>query len=187
MDYEKYIEKLMSPKRYRHCLGVRDMAVRLAEKYGADKEKAYLAGLLHDVVKDFSYDEMMDYANKNGVVLEEFIVKEPKLLHASVGAHYVKLELGIDDPEIFDAIYYHTTSKADMSLLTKIIYIADAIEINRNYPEVESIRQMAFEKLDEAIFMVLKYTIIKLVSSNRMLHTQTVNAMNYFLMKGCKI
>ena len=187
MDYEKYIEKLMSPKRYRHSMGVRDMAVSLAEKYGADKEKAYLAGLLHDVVKDFSYEEMIDYAKKNGFQLEEFIIKEPKLLHAVVGAYYVKLELGIDDPEIFDAIYYHTTSKAEMPLLTKIIYIADAIECNRDYPEVESIRKKAFEKLDEAIFMVLKYTILKLVSSNRMLHTETVNAMNHFLMKGCKI
>lgn len=187
MNYEKYIEKLMSPKRFTHSLGVKDMAVALAEKHGADVNKAYLAGVLHDVVKDFTYDEMINYAKKHNIELDEFFIKEPKLLHACVGAYYVKLELGIDDPEVFDAIYYHTTSKANMPLLTKIIYIADAVEINRNYSGVEDIRKKAFENLDEAIFMVLKYTILKLVTSNRMLHIETVNAMNDFLMKGCKI
>lgn len=187
MNYEELIKGLMSEHRYIHSLGVRDEAVKLAKMYGADVEKAYMAGLLHDITKDFSYEQSVELANKYGVKLEPIDTIEHKLVHGHIGAHYVKNELGIDDEEIFDAIYYHTTAKADMPLLTKIIYIADIIEANRTYDGVEDLREFAYSDLDKAVLLGLKNTIIKLTYGGRMLHTETVNAMNYLIWKGVKL
>ncbi len=187
MNYENYIKDLMSEKRYIHSLGVRDEAMRLAKLYGADLEKAYLAGLLHDITKDFTFEQSVELAEKYGVKLEEIDKVEHKLVHGHIGAYYVKNELGIDDDEIFEAIYYHTTSKAGMRLLTKIIYIADIIEPNRTYNGVETLRALAYSDLDKAVFNGLRNTIIKLTNNGRMLHTETVNAMNDLIIKGCKL
>ncbi len=187
MDFESRIKPMMSEKRYIHSLGVRDEAVKLAKVYGADEKKAYLAGLLHDVVKEFSPEQMRELAKKYGVKLSEVVLHEPKLVHGILGAYYVKYEFGIDDDEIFDAIYYHTTSKANMPLLTKIIYIADSIEPNRDFDGVCELRAATYENLDKAILMSLRKTIDKLLKNGRLIHVETVNAMNYLLMKGCGI
>ncbi len=187
MDYEKIVKGLMSEYRYTHSLGVRDEAVKLAKMYGVDRNKAYLAGLLHDITKDFSFEESKKLADKYGITLEPIDTVEHKLVHGHIGAYYVKNELGIDDEEIFDAIYYHTTGREDMPMLTRIIYIADIIEPNRNYSGVDELRALAYKDIDKAVMAGLKNTIVKLTNSGRMLHTATVNAMNYLIWKGVKL
>ncbi len=187
MDYEKIVKGLMSEYRYTHSLGVRDEAVKLAKIYGADQKKAYLAGLLHDIIKDFTFEQSVELASKYNVILEPIDTVEHKLVHGHIGAYYVKNQLQIDDEEVFDAIYYHTTGKAEMPLLTKIIYIADIIEPNRTYSGVDELRELAYRDIDKAVLLGLKNTITKLTNSGRMLHTATVNAMNYLIWKGVKL
>lgn len=183
---EQCIKKLTKETRFNHSKGVEYMAGELAKHYNVNVEKAMLAGLMHDCVKNLPYEEMLRLCRELGCELDTVTENESKLIHAPLGAYYVKKVFGIDDEEIFDAIYYHTTAKADMSMLTKIIYIADAVEPNRNYDIAEEMRKLAFEDIELAILKVIDYTINKLVSSGRMLHNETINARNYLISKGVK-
>ena len=132
-----YLRLKLSEKRYTHSLGVADEAKKLAERYNADVNKAYIAGLVHDVAKEVKPDEARELLrDKFGIYLDSVTYNVPKLLHAHLGACFAQTEFGIYDAEILDAIKYHTTAKADMSILTKIIYIADYIEPNRSFDGV---------------------------------------------------
>lgn len=178
---QKRLEQMLSKDRYEHSIGVSESAGALAARYGADTKKAALAGLVHDCAKEIDYDEMVKMCERNKIVLDEVARAEKKLIHAYVGAHYAKEEFGIHDDEIYDAVFYHTTGKANMPLLTKIIYVADFIEPNRTYEGVEEIRKTAFSNIDFAILEGLNYTIIKTVGKKRMLHPATINARNYII------
>jgi predicted HD superfamily hydrolase involved in NAD metabolism len=179
---ESRIAKMMSRQRFSHSIGVREAAAALAQRYGADVQKAALAGLVHDCVKEMDYDEMIKLCAEMGVDLDSVTLAEKKLIHARLGAQYAKCVFGIDDDEIYDAIRYHTTGKANMPILTKILYVADFIEPNRDFDGVEEIREKAFENIDLAILDGLDYTITRMVTSKRMLHPETVNARNYIIL-----
>lgn len=180
-EIENQVKKYNNEHRYIHSLGVRDEAVRLAKFYGADEEKAKIAGLAHDCAKGFSELQMKEFYEKYSLDVKALVTEDEKLRHARVGAYYAKLVFGIDDDEIFDAIYYHTTAKADMSLLTKIIYIADYIEPNRNFDDVEYLRNLAYKDLDGAILYALNYTVEKMIKNNKILHIDTVSARNFII------
>ena len=124
-EYREIIKARMSEKRYIHSLNVEKEAVRLAEKYGADVKKAAVAGILHDITKETSFDEQLKIIENSGIILNDIQKSAPKLWHSISGAAYVKDVLGICDEDIFNAIRYHTTARADMSLLEKVIFIAD--------------------------------------------------------------
>ncbi len=166
--------------RFEHSLGVMEMAVSLAKRYGADEKKAELAGLLHDCAKNIPYDEMYRLCEENGIALDDISKKQPGLVHAFLGAHIAKEEYGIDD-EIYDAIYYHTVGKPQMSLLTKIIYVSDSIERNRDYDGVEELRKLAFEDIDKALIMQIDNTIRSVLRKGTLLHTNTIDTRNYYL------
>lgn len=178
------LERLLSKERLSHSLGVSSEAVRLAVHYGADVEMAELAGLVHDCVKEFDFGEMIDLCARYGVCLDDVTKEEKKLIHANLGAEYAKKEFGIDDEQIYDAIKYHTTAKADMPLLTKIIYVADYIEPNRKFDGVDELRRLAYIDLDAAILEGLDFTIKKLMGNRKMLHPETINARNYIILKS---
>ncbi|MDD3766025.1 MAG: bis(5'-nucleosyl)-tetraphosphatase (symmetrical) YqeK [Eubacteriales bacterium] len=189
MDTEQIKECLlsqMSQKRFLHSQGVSSEAKKLARIYGADEEKAELAGLVHDCVKEMPYDEMIKKCQEYGITLDPVAAAEKKLIHAVLGAEWAKRELGVGDEGIYNAIRYHTTAKADMPLLTKVVYVADYIEPNRTYEGVEQLRRLAYSDLDGASLVALDYTINKLVASHRMLHPDTVNARNFLLMNLAK-
>ena len=186
-EIEQQIKQMTKEPRFLHSKDVQQTARMLAERYGADPEKASLAGLMHDAVKNLPFAEMFRLCEEFGCELDSVTKNEPKLIHAPLGAYYAKFVFGIDDDEIFDAIYYHTTAKADMPLLTKIIYIADVIEPNRNFDGVEDLRKAAFEDIDAAILQAIDFNICKIVHSGRMLHDETVNARNYLIEKGVRI
>lgn len=185
-DYEPLkgiLQKRLNEKRYYHSLCVADEAKRLAEKYGGDKDKAYLAGLLHDITKNAPDEEHLQIFKEFGIILSDIEQNAKKLWHAMSGAEYVKNVLEINDPEIIDAIRYHTTAKADMSLLAKILYLADFTSKDRDYEDVDVIREYVDESLEKAFVYALQYSITDLVNQGRAVHPDTVNAYNEAVIK----
>lgn len=185
-DYEPLkviLQKRLNEKRYYHSLCVADEAKRLAEKYGGDKNKAYLAGLLHDITKNAPDEEHLQIFKEFGIILSDIERNAKKLWHAMSGAEYIKNILGINDPEIIDAVRYHTTAKADMSLLAKILYLADFTSKDRDYEDVDVIRKYVDESLKKAFVYALQYSITDLVNQGRAVHPDTVNAYNEAVLK----
>ena len=156
-DFEAKLKSMLKPDRFLHSLGVRDTAAELAKIYGADEKKAEIAGLLHDNAKNM--DNQYERCRDLEVELDEFEQKTPALVHAKLGAETAKCEFGISDAEIISAIRWHTVGKPDMTLLEKIIFVADLIEPNRKFPDIAKIRQIAKKNLDEALFMCVEATI----------------------------
>lgn len=183
-EYKALLEKRLAPKRYYHSLCVADEAKRLAEKYGADIEKAYLAGLLHDVTKNASEEEHLNIFDTFGIMLNSIEKNAEKLWHAMSGAAYVKYVLQIDDEEIYDAIRYHTTAKSNMSLLSLILYLADFTSADRDYEDVDVMRALVDKSLDEAFLYALSYTVKEIVDKGGALHLDTINAYNETVLKG---
>lgn len=185
-DYESLktiLQNRLNEKRYYHSLCVADEATRLAEKYGGDADKAYLAGLLHDITKNASDEEHLQIFKEFGIILSNIEQNAKKLWHAMSGAEYVKNFLGINDPEIIDAIRYHTTAKADMSLLARILYLADFTSKDRDYEDVDVIREYVDESLEKALIYALQYSITDLVKQGRAVHPDTVEAYNQAVLK----
>ena len=161
-EYEVIIEKRMKSARFKHSRNVAKEAVRLAKKYGADVEKAEIAGILHDATKETPEQEQMELIEKAGIVLTPLEKSSHKLWHAISGAAFVQVELGITDPDIINSIRYHTTGRAGMSLLEKVIFIADFTSAERDYDGVEKMRKVADKSLEEAILEGMSYTIADL-------------------------
>lgn len=182
--FKEILKKRLNEKRYYHSLCVADEAKRLAEKYGGDTEKAYLAGLLHDITKNASAEEHLKIFSDFGIILNEIENGAEKLWHAMSGAAYAEHILGIKDPEIIDAIRYHTTAKAGMSLLAKILYLADFTSADRDYDDVEVIRKYVNESLQKAFVYALQYSIKDLVEQARAVHLDTVAAYNQAVLGG---
>ncbi len=165
--------------RYIHSLNVADSARELAKLYGADEEKAYFAGLVHDIMKNAGKTEQLQIMEKGGIILSQAEKNNPKLWHAMAGECYLRTEMGITDPEILGSVRYHTTGKAGMSLLEKIIYVADYISAERNYPDVGVMRDLALNhSLEEASLYSLQYTFMKLTPEKGIIHTDSVDFYN---------
>ena len=158
-DYKAVIKPFLSEKRYRHSLAVAEEAVHLAKKYGADEEKAYTAGILHDIMKDMPPEEQLKRMTRYDIVLTEVERSGQKLWHAMLGAAYVEQELHIEDQDILNAIRYHTSGRAGMSLLEKVIYMADMCSEERGYPEAEELRKLLKKDLDKALIRALQYSL----------------------------
>ena len=187
LEIEQCIKKMTKETRFNHSKGVQKTAGELAKHYGLDVDKAELAGLMHDCVKNLSFEEMMRLCDELGCKLDFVTQREYKLIHAPLGADYAKKSFGVDDDEIFKAIYWHTTAKADMTMFEKIIYIADVIEPNRKYDIIDEMRKLAYEDIDVAMLKILNYTIGKQLAAGKMLHSETINARNYLIAKGVNI
>lgn len=186
MNIEQMTKKLrnsLEQRRFEHSLGVMNTAVKLAECYGIDTEKARIAGLLHDCAKNYSKDELYSLCEKYNIQLDDVAKREPGLLHGFVGAYLLKDEYEIEDPEIFDAVYYHTIGKPDMPLLTKIIFIADCIEPMRMAPWVDEIRDEVYTDIDNALIIQLDNTIRSVLKKGTLLHTNTIDTRNFYLKK----
>ena len=179
--YEKYIEILKSrldEKRFFHSLCVADEAKRLAKKIGIDTEKAYLAGLLHDITKNASTQEHLQIFNMFGIILNDIEKNAKKLWHAMSGAAYIEHILGIDDPEILDAVRYHTTAKPNMSPLCTVLYLADFTSRDRDYPDVDKMRELVEISFKEALIYALQYTVKDLADQKKAIHFDTLAAFN---------
>lgn len=176
----EYIESNLSLKRYRHSVSVAEEAKKLAEKYNANVEKAYFAGLAHDMAKEIEKEEVLRLIKSFG--REDLAERYPySLIHGPVSALILKNDFLVDDEEILDAVWYHTTGKENMSLLTKIIYIADFIEPNRMFEGVDDVRKLAYSNIDKAIVEGAGIVICNTVSRDLPLDVDTVLARNYLL------
>ena len=159
-EIKKDLKNLLSEKRFEHTLGVEYTSACLAMRYGADMEKARMAGLLHDCAKYLSAEDKISYSKKYGMPISKYEKKNPELLHAKLGACFANVKYGVSDPEILSAITWHTTGKPDMSLLDKIVYVADYLEPNRNQaPNLAEVRELAFRDLDECLCQILEDSI----------------------------
>lgn len=177
-EIKKYLKERLSEKRYEHSLNVKKTAVKLAETYKGEVEKAALAGLVHDCAKHMSDDEILSLADKNGIFVDEVSRLNPKLLHGNVGSVVAKKIMGVFDQEVLSAVACHTTGKKNMNLLEKIIYIADYIEPARNFPGVEELRKKAFIDLDGAILDAFNNTIQVVINRGQLLHLNTIEGRN---------
>ena len=155
---EPIVLRLLKPNRVQHVLGCRDTAVQLARRWGADEKDAARAGILHDITKALDGPLQLTLCREYGTILDEFGYKYPKTLHALTGSLVAERIFG-ESPEVVSAICHHTTGKAGMSLLEKIIYVADYMEPCRNFPGVENLRELAFSDIDAALKLGLEMTL----------------------------
>ena len=181
-EYVKIIREKLDDYRYEHSVNVAEKAYELAMQYGADAEKAYLAGLLHDITKNLTDSEQLHFFDTFGIMLTDVEKTSPKVWHAISGSAYIEKILNISDSEIISAVRYHTTGKADMSLLEKIVYIADFTSKDRNYPDVDVLRKIVGKNLEDGIIYALSYTISSLSSKNMIIHPDTFSAYNQLLL-----
>ncbi len=165
----------LNHRRIPHVLGTEQEAVRLAVRYGADVEKARRAALLHDCTKRLSKKEHLELCRQYGIPLDDVERKAGSLLHAKTGAEEARRVFGVDD-EIYGAIRYHTTGRAHMTLLEKIIYLADYIEPSRDFPGVEKLRKACYEDLDKGLLKGLEMTIGKLEAEGGPIHHAAIEA-----------
>lgn len=178
---KKKLKKNLDEKRYKHTKNVAEVARCMAMSHGADIEKAYIAGYLHDCAKCFSDSEKYDLCDKYGVNLSADEVKNPALIHAKLGPYVAKASYGVKDSEILNAISYHTTGKEDMSLLEKIIYIADYIEPGRpELPRIAEIRIAAFKDIDKAMAMITEDSLNYLEKKGGVIDSNTRKAYNFY-------
>ncbi|MBE6827328.1 MAG: HD domain-containing protein [Ruminococcaceae bacterium] len=177
-EFLEEIKKRLSEYRFYHSLNVADEAKRLALKYGADPDKAYTAGLVHDIMKDTDKAVQRQIMESHGHTLTPTELVSPKTWHAVSGALFLKYELGVSDEEILSAVRYHTTARAGMSLLEKVLYVADFTSKERDYDDVDIMREKADRNLDEAMLYGLQYTICEMVKEGRAVHEDSLSAYN---------
>lgn len=176
-----YLKSNLKESRFKHSLGVRDTAVDLAKRYNADIEKARTAGLVHDCAKNMSGEEIIKLCEADGYELDEVSLKSPSLMHGLAGSIIAKKVMGIEDPEILSAVRYHTTGKKNMTLIEKIIYIADYIEPSRDFPYVEVLRETTKKDLDEGLLLAFNNTLKFVMDKGHLIHFDTVEARNYLI------
>ncbi len=180
---QEKLQSAISVKRYIHTMGVAEEAVKLAEIYGSqkDQQKARVAGLLHDCAKDYPDAMRQRFCKEYKVKTDEIMEKQTDLIHPFLGAEVAKREYQVMDEEILNAIRYHTTGRAEMSLLEKIIYIADYIEPNREkFAGLDEARRLAYLDLDLAMKYILEKTIDYVKARGRLTHPLSIEALEYY-------
>ncbi len=181
------IRSKLEERRFQHSLNVAESARYLAEKYGGDADKAYTAGLLHDVMKNASPEEQLGVITEAGIELLPEERANRKLWHAIAGAAYIKKVMGIDDKELYKAVRYHTTGRANMTLLEKIVYLADYISAERDYKDVDVMRKLCDESMDAAVLYALEFGIPDLVRRGSVIHPDSLELYNEAVMRRKEI
>lgn len=182
-EMEKLLKKKLDDKRFTHTMGVAYTSAALAMRYDADVEKALVAGLLHDNAKEKqrSPKKLLALCKEHNIEITDAEQQFPALLHAKLGAYFADTVFGVKDAEILSAITNHTTGKPDMSLLDKIVYVADYIEPHRSKAKhLGKIRRMAFVDLDQALLMILKDTLAYLDQLNSPIDPMTEKTYSYY-------
>lgn len=177
--YENEIKNKLSQKRYNHSMQVAEQAKKLALKYGADADKAYIAGMLHDIMKEVSYEDTLKYCDEHGIKLTNLERNTYKILHGIAGADYIRQNCNINDVDIINSVRYHVTARAGMSLLEKIVYLADFTSNDRNFDGVDNLRTAVQINIDTGMQAALSFTIKELLDKgNCYIHPDTLEAYN---------
>ena len=170
---------MLDERRIAHVAGCEGEAIELARRWGEDPENAAEAGILHDITKRLSHEEQLNLCEKYAIICDSAERRTPKLLHAKTGAAVARDLFGVPD-EIYEAIRWHTTGKPDMTLLEKVIYLADYIEPTRDFPGVEKLRELAYEDLDRALLLGLQMTIEEVRSHGEEPYIDTLTACEWY-------
>lgn len=185
MNRDKMISRLktkINDKRFEHSIGVEYTAAAMAMAHGEDVTKARIAGLLHDCAKGFSTKDKLLKAEKHNLPISDYERTNPDMLHGKLGAYYAKAKYEVDDEDILNAITYHTTGRPDMSLLEKIIFVADYIEPNRKeLPNISQIRYEAYHDIDRCVLHILKDTLDYLQQGGGEIDDMTQKAYNFYI------
>ncbi len=189
IDVNEWIKNKLrhNEERYLHSLGAQEAAKKLAAEFGADVEKASIAALIHDNAKCYKYEELLKVIEENNFPVEEVIKNNRKVVHAFVGACLAQKELGIQDEDIINAIMYHTTGRINMSLLEKVVYLADKIEMKTRPPEqINKITNVLEEtkNMDKAMLISFDMTIKSLIDRKLSISIKTIEIWNDLITKS---
>ena len=183
-EYKKIIKYMMSEDRYNHCVNVSKEAVKLAKRYDGDEEKAAVAGILHDITKEMPKEEQLQIMHDSDIILDDIQKNAPKLWHGISGSVYIKKHFGIEDEDILNAICYHTTGRAGMSLLEKIIFVADFTSEERTYKGVATMRKKSRKSLEDAMLYGFKFTFSDLSSRELAIHPDELACYNEIVLNN---
>ena len=173
--------KELDEDRFQHTMGVMYTSAAMAMRFDADQEQALLAGLLHDCAKCIPNKKKLKMCSQHHISVSEFEQEHPFLLHAKLGAYGAKAKYDVTDENILSAITWHTTGKPDMTLLEKIVYIADYIEPKRDKaPNLAIVRKLAFQDLDECMYKILADTLAYLEENPKDIDNATKDAFLYY-------
>ncbi len=181
--FYKKLKEDIGIKRYEHSLRVMETSIELAKRYNSSIEKAAVAGLLHDCGKLKGETNLLKVCSDFGIILDGMTKINSELIHSVLGAAIAEKEYGIKDEEVLKAIKYHTTGRENMSLLEKIVYIADLIEPGRSFEGVDKLRKLALEDLDRCLIYSLDNTLKFLIENKKIIHIDSIKARNYLLIQ----
>ena len=159
----------------------REIAQELAKRYGEDEQKAYIAGILHDICKNMQPEEQLQWMKKSAIILDENLLEQPPVWHGFAGAEYIRQQLGIEDEDIINAVRYHTVARAGMSRLEQIVYLADLTSSERDYPDVERMRRLSDRSLREGMREALVFAVSNQAQRHAPLCLDTCKAYNEYL------
>ncbi len=181
-EIKNELKKTLSEKRYIHSIGVMEMAQSLAQIYNVDVETAKLAGLLHDIAKEMSPEEMLNYVKENGIQIDDVERINTQLLHGKIGADIAKKKYGVST-QIQKAIEYHTTTSPEMDMLAKIVYVSDKVELNRKQEEynIQYERDLARKNIDKTVLYIIESNIIALIKKGKLIHPNSIETRNKLL------
>jgi predicted HD superfamily hydrolase involved in NAD metabolism len=184
VEMDALLKQSLKANRYIHSVNTMNVAVSLAEHYGENREIAAIAGLLHDCAKNLNDEDTIKYCQANGVELSEIEQRQVFLMHGAVGAIIAKEKYGVKDEVILNAIKFHTTGCAKMSMMDKIIFLADYIEPGRTHCEAEYARKLAFVDINKSLICAFDSVIKYVMSQNGLIHPFTIDARNSILISG---
>lgn len=176
-----WVEGRLAPERLEHTRGVYAAARELAGLYHEDMEKTGLAAILHDGAKNLGGPALLSLARREGIIVDIVQQQAPDLLHGPMAAVLARNELGVDDPEVLQAISLHTTGAPHMTRLDKVVYLADYIEPGRRFQGVENLRELARRDLDQAVLGAMNGTLRYVIEQGWLIHPLTVEARNWLL------
>lgn len=179
-EKKKYLKEILSSKRYQHSLNVATECKKLAEKYGEDSEKAYFAGLLHDVCKELEPEEQQRLIAESGFAVCREELETRSLWHAVAGAYFVKNVFGVEDIDIINSIRFHTVGRAGMSLLEEIVYLGDLVSADRTYKDVDKMRKLVYSNLDAAMLEGFVFSIKSVVKKGGLVPPCTIDGYNFY-------
>ena len=177
-EYEAEAKKHLTSQRFYHSQCVAAEAAHLARRYGGDVEQARLAGILHDIMKDTPPEEQLKILGDSGIILTDMQRRTPKLWHSLCGAAYLEHTLGVTDQAVLQAVRCHTGGRSGMTLLDKVLFVADYISADRDYPGVEDMRQAADRSLEEAMVEGIAFTVNETMGQRRLLGQESIAAYN---------
>lgn len=177
------VKKSLSTKRFEHTLAVIKLSEELASKYETDIEKAKIAATVHDITKEQNNDVQLQMIKKSDIIIDTVHLDNKNLYHALTAFLYARDNLGIIDVDILNAVRFHTTGRAGMSMLEKIIYVADACSYDRTYNEADRLRKLSFEDIDKCIIEIIEFTVSDIIKKRRIISNDTINCYNDLVTK----